>query len=107
MKPLLFSSLALLLSTSATAQQLNDPTRPAAGVSTTASTHADASAKQWVLESVVNRNGQFKAIISGSLYARGARLGQYHIARIDANSVLLTQGQKQLKLELYGNDIKN
>lgn len=105
MKPLLFSSLAWLLSASATAQQLADPTRPVGGVSATAVT--PVATKKWVLESVVKKNGQFKAIISGALYTQGAQLGRYRVAYIDANSVLLTQGQKQLKLEVYGNDIKH
>lgn len=104
MTHLSFFSLLALLSVPVAAQTLLDPTKPVAGVAKSASPQPSTS---WVLESVVRKNGQFKAIISGTLYAQGQQLGDYQIARIDANSVLLNQGTKQLKLKLYGDDIKH
>ncbi|WP_462157082.1 agglutinin biogenesis protein MshK [Pseudoalteromonas sp. GB56] len=102
---LLFCSLLLALSSQLAAQSLLDPTKPAFGAKGTSQNQQALT--DWVLESVVKKNGQFKAIISGSLYSQGQHLGDYKIARIDANSVLLNQGNKQIKLKLYGDDIKH
>ncbi|MEO2267806.1 agglutinin biogenesis protein MshK [Pseudoalteromonas pernae] len=105
MTRLLFCSLLTVLSFQLVAQPLLDPTKPVSGVK--GSSQYQQAATDWVLESVVKKNGQFKAIISGSLYSQGERLGDYQIARIDASSVLLNQGNKQIKLKLYGDDIKH
>ncbi|MFY8273761.1 agglutinin biogenesis protein MshK [Pseudoalteromonas sp. SSDWG2] len=102
MKPLLFCSLAMLISVPSMADVMRDPTKPAhLG---TLGAAKGPQANEWVLESVVYKNGQFKAVISGSLYSKGQMLGEYLITHVDKHSVLLNQGNKQIKLELYGDE---
>ena len=104
MKHLLACSLFMVVSVPVAAQVLQDPTRPAVQAQTSRST--ESVQQQWVLESVVSKKGQHKAIISGQLYAQGDKLADYTVTNISAHAVLLVQGAKQLKLELYSNEIK-
>lgn len=97
------SLCSVLLAFSVNAQQLLDPTRPAVSDVEGAATQAPA---QWVLESIINKNGQYKAIISSKLYAQGDRVGPYTLTKITPRYVSLTQGNQTRRLELYSDEIK-
>lgn len=90
-------------------QQLIDPTRPKLTDNTTSSTSTnseDNKNSELKLQSLIFKNGRYKAIISGTLYKAGEKVGEYHIAKITAKKVYLSRGIEQRILELYSYEIK-
>lgn len=85
---------------------LFDPTKPE--LSATTQTNAKGKAQQpWALESIIQKNKRYKAVISSNLYQQGDKLGHYRITKISANTVFLANDTQQLKLELYRDEIKH
>jgi len=90
-------------------QQLIDPTRPKLSGNTTSSTSRnseDNNNSELKLQSLILKNGRYKAIISGTLYKAGEKVGEYNIAKITAKKVYLSRGTEQRILELYSYEIK-
>ncbi|ATC80980.1 agglutinin biogenesis protein MshK [Pseudoalteromonas agarivorans] len=85
------------------AEILRDPTQPSnapilkgAALSNTALS----------LQSIIKTEKQYKAIISKQVYKPGDVIGEFRVLTINANSVLLANDDKQIKLELYDYEIK-
>ena len=90
-------------------KQLIDPTRPKLIGNTTGSTSErpeDKNNSELTLQSLIFKNGRYKAIISGKLYKAGEVVGEYNIAKITAKKVYLSRGSEQRILELYSYEIK-
>lgn len=91
-------------------KQLIDPTRPKLSGNTTISSTSGSSENNknsgLKLESLIVKNGRYKAIISGKLYKAGETVGEYNIAKIMAKKVYLSRGTEQRILELYSYEIK-
>lgn len=88
------NSLILLLLASSSSQ-IHDPTQPLNIVSPTpvlSQNNAIAPKKGLQLEAIFTGTGVSSAIIDGKLYRQGSKVGQYRLARIDADRILL-QGQ--------------
>jgi len=89
--------------------QLIDPTRPKLSGSATGSASVNSENTQnseLKLQSLIYKNGRYKAIISGKLYKAGEKVGEYNIAKITAKKVYLSRGSEQRILELYSYEIK-
>ena len=94
----------LILPVFAFGQSYQDPTRPNVKHQHNVSNVGVAGPLR--LESVIRKQGKIKVIISGNLYTQGEQVGDYIISKINADTVYLTRGSEQLKLELYHHEIK-
>ncbi|MBU2969504.1 hypothetical protein KO527_09125 [Pseudoalteromonas sp. C2R02] len=104
----LFSTINVNAST-VNSLQLIDPTRPKLSGNTTGSISGKSETNknsELRLQSLIFKNGRYKAIISGKLYKAGEKVGEYNIAKITAKKVYLSRGSEQRILELYSYEIK-
>lgn len=85
------------------AEILRDPTQPS---KTPIINGAAVSNTALLLQSIIKTEKQYKAIISKQVYKPGDVVGEFRVLTINANSVLLANDDKQIKLELYDYEIK-
>ncbi len=81
-----------------------DPTMPRFA---TPSVKQSVSKKGMQLQLIIKRSTGNKAVISGKVYRIGERLNEYVVRSIGTQHVLLVNGNKQLKLDLYDYEIIN
>ena len=107
MKNLLLYSLCAIcicfFSVISSAEILRDPTQPS---KTPIINGAAVSNTALLLQSIIKTEKQYKAIISKQVYKPGDVVGEFRVLTINANSVLLANDDKQIKLELYDYEIK-
>ena len=101
-------SLVLMLMTASYSSYGNnyDPTAPlnASGryLSSTANSH-----KTLRLESIIRSNQQLSAVINGQVLVLGEHFGEYTLAKINKNSVVLTSTEQSITLPLFVNILGN
>lgn len=99
--------LSFILSFSALAQNLQDPTRPKITTETRgAPVNSESNQEQLVLQSVFIKDSGYLGVISGDLVKVGDEVQGYKVKKITPNSVTLEQGQTNKKLRLYQHEIK-
>jgi len=77
-----------------------DPTKPLFGTATV------NKAKQYsplVLQTIIKKNQQYKAVINGKLLSQGDSILGYKVKRISVNNALLIKSDKRIKLSLFTN----
>jgi len=84
-------------STQSLAQQV-DPTKP---FQATTEVSKNKLAQLVKLQSIINVNHQFKAVINGQLMRIGDVIEGYKLTAISKTSVVLTSEQKTLKLSMF------
>ncbi len=90
--------LLALLSLSAGAQSLRDPTQPPGAGSVSAASAARAGAPSW---SVIVVDGRRPVAVGTRLYAEGQMLGRARVERITETEIWLREGQALRKVPLY------
>jgi hypothetical protein len=58
-----------------------------------------------LLQSIVHGDGTRIAVINGTVIKEGDILGQYKVAQIDDNSVILRDGSDSIKLHIFKNTV--
>ncbi|WP_338362654.1 agglutinin biogenesis protein MshK [uncultured Pseudoalteromonas sp.] len=99
----LYSLCMCCVFSASSAQILRDPTQPSNAPILKGAT---VKSKALSLESIIKSEKQYTAIISEQLYKPGDVIGEFRVLTINANSVLLANSNKQIKLELYDYEIK-
>ncbi|MFN4359934.1 MAG: hypothetical protein ACK4F4_04300 [Hylemonella sp.] len=87
-----------LLSLSAGAQSLRDPTQPPGAGSVNAAAGARTDAPSW---SVIVVDGRRHVAVGTRLYAEGQMLGRARVERITETEIWLREGQALRKVPLY------
>lgn len=87
-----------LLSLSAVAQSLRDPTQPPGTGSVNAATAARTGAPSW---SVIVVDGRAHVAVGTRLYAEGQMLGRARVERITETEIWLREGRALRKVPLY------
>ncbi|ATC93207.1 hypothetical protein [Pseudoalteromonas tunicata] len=96
--------LLLILPALSFGKSYQDPTKP--NIKHQKNVSVAGSLGTLRLESVIRKQGKVKVVISGKIYAKGEQVGEYVLSKINADTVYLTRGSEQLKLELYHHEIK-
>ena len=103
---LLAPGLVFGMLSAASAQLLNDPTRPPAGINAPEAAQGEA-ARGPVLQSVKISRTEKSAIISGEMVKLGAKYGEARVIRISENEVALRSANGIEILRMYpGVEIK-
>lgn len=95
--------LILFLSVTASSQQV-DPTRPF-GVSASAKNTEQKSAL--VLQSIIQRGQEKKAVINGKILKIGDRYKDFELMAINSKGVVLQSSQSKMELSLFSGVIAN
>lgn len=93
----------IVFSAFSAAEVLRDPTQPS---NITITGKGGTTTSDLSLQSIIKTEAQYKAIISAQVYKSGDEIGEFRVLTINANSVLLANDDKQIKLELYDYEIK-
>ncbi|MBU2891755.1 hypothetical protein KO495_00290 [Colwellia sp. D2M02] len=99
-KRLLLLCLLISLNFFEVAHATSDPTKPFA--SEAASTITE---NKLVLQSIIHRDNVAMAIINGKVIKQGAALGQYQVAQINDDNVVLHSDDENIKLYIFKNKV--
>lgn len=84
-----------------------DPTKPfSITAAPLAVRHVHMQGASMQLQSIIERNGQSKAIINGKLVEEDGTIGDYQLVAINKDNVMLKSAERQVELSLFRN-VKN